>query len=156
MEKELLEELIQQKETVYLASSPVKGIQLSPDTCKVILNYLCIGEPGKVKQHYLDWIFETKEDAEEARMFGDIERVEQLNFPNWKELKKLSEDTLVKFNDIENKFYYELVRHDNTIIVAQYSWGNFAGDIVFEEPLTRANYDKARQYCADIFQGREV
>ena len=111
-------------------------------------------EPEKILVDYLDYLFETKEEAEFSLEFQNITRTETLNLPTWEELNK-------KVDTIPNMFwqiakcseFILFLQTDKTLNNSQiilrgnddtYNWG-----------LTKENYLEACKIAKKLFLGEE-
>lgn len=97
-------------------------------------------------------LFATEEEAKEFLKYGNITRTEKLELPMWEEF---CSDKRIEFT-AQNKYSYicEWVTYSDlgkTIIIYR---PLIKGEI-FKEPLTRENYDKARDLCIKLFRGEE-
>lgn len=102
-------------------------------------------------------IFDNRENCEEYAEFGNITRTDTLKMPTWNEFSKW--DKSVKFFSNGTKYsMYVFVKNKNTnncrIII--YADNGEQDWIVFEQPLTKENYDNARRICVNLFRGESV
>lgn len=155
--KERLEELIEQGATIYVYNRKYIGCCSLKNAfdCDDEILYLDDKDDGEIE--YLTNLFETKEDAEEYAEFGNITRTEKLTLPSWEEFSKW--DKSVKFYNKQNKYsMYVFVKNKNTnncrIII--YADDGEQDWIVFQQPLSKENYDEARRLCVKLFKGEEV
>ena len=160
IEKERLEELIEQGATIY--SNEYGEIQLIKENALILYengqnNYILYAlEPNK-KYHneiFDEDLFETKEEAEFSLEFQNITRTETLNLPTWEELNK-------KVDTIPNMFwqiakcseFILFLQTDKTLKNSQiilrgnddtYNWG-----------LTKENYLEACKIAKKLFLGEK-
>ena len=99
IEKNRLEELIEQGATVYMANRYTEGIFLDKRNFEVTDKELIF--KYKIYAVLLEDLFETKEDAEEYAEFGNITRTERLELPSWEEF---ANGKIVEF--VSNKLLY--------------------------------------------------
>lgn len=164
IEKERLEELIEQGATVYMANRYTEGIFLDKRNFEVTDKELVF--KYKIYAVLLEDLFETKEDAEEYAEFGNITRTERLELPSWEDVKSLTKYTKHSFYGKDNALYGlcikpkdSLTRFDGSIEELE-SWCGIDVDgnceIEHFAPLTRENYNEARRLCVKLFKGEEV
>ena len=153
--KERLEELIEQGATIY--SNEYGEIQLIKENDLSLYengknNYILYAlEPNK-KYHneiFDEDLFETKEDAEEYAEFGNITRIEKLTLPSWEEF---ANGKVVEF--VSNKLLYELKKCGERIYISYRTYiDDSIWEIIFEQLLSKENYDEARRLCVKLFKG---
>ena len=156
--KERLEEIREKDERVFIL------IDDKPISAK--LNSLCL-QIGYVdgKEHFVlfdpddrivsitnEDLFETKEDAEEYIKYGNITREERLNYVSWEKFKK--RECHMVFTD---KLYdYGCYIDEEMICIKRIPTRTMDKEkFIFTEPLTRENYDKARDLCIKLFKGEK-
>ena len=151
IEKERLEELIQQKATIYEAKyGKVKSVDLSK-----VKDYFMSKEYIKLKNfptYYLtrkryDRLFETKEEAEFALRYQNITRTETLSLPTWEEIKKYGRFTFEGKDKTKYTLYY--ISGFNTLSLVGYIT-EYYGDFTLD------NYYKCCELCRKLFLGEEV
>ena len=166
IEKERLEELIEQGATIYVVNNKVVFEEKLNKhyTHDVLKDCVCWWSIPRKRWFFKD-CFETKEDAEEYAEFGNITRTERLELPSWEDVKDTGYDEIFFVKD--NRFdsgvvqYYFLVAEqtkeiqimfreiDHLMVITAY-------DVIFSKPLTRENYNEARRICVKLFKGEEV
>jgi hypothetical protein len=153
--EERLEELIEQKKSIYWKFAKIKPSSWS--------KYTIMGNTivkGNLKEIYsLDDLFETKEDFEWHRQFGCIERTERLELPTWEELQNKREFYL-GFNNKEGIVRYYLAidmpyQKDYGAILISYSDANNYTIICFDKIATKENYTLACRKCKELFLGEK-
>ena len=96
-------------------------------------------------------LFETEEDAEEYLKYGNITREEKLELPLWSEVKE---------KEIIVDFYTKPSRYRLCCIGKRIGIIKFKDDIgagtIFNKPLTRENYNEARDLYIKLFKGEKV
>ena len=159
--KERLEEIREKDERVFIL------IDDKPISAK--LNSLCL-QIGYVdgKEHFVlfdpddriisitnEDLFETKEDAEEYLKYGNISREEKLELPTWEEFKNFKKSIIFRVlsKDIieEDDTIFQCYNNGNAIII----YNDFNSSRIFNKPLTRENYNEARDLCVKLFIGEE-
>lgn len=153
--KERLQELIEQKKSIYWKFAKIKPSSWS--------KYTIMGNTivkGNLKEIYsLDDLFETKEDFEWHRQFGCIERTERLELPTWEEFDK--------------KCYFEFVTADGTKLVLEKTLtvdcdrepisyyvleilvNDYDHRLLFEAEYTKENYTLACRKAKELFLGEK-
>lgn len=157
--KERLKELIEKESNIYeYTNNHIWEIQLKNDW--YVMNG-CLREVKLSKHPFQIWsidsLFETKAEAEEYAEFGNITRTEKLDLPTWNEFSKW--DKSVKFFSKGTKYsMYVFVKNKNTnnCRIMIYADNGEQDWIVFEQPLTKENYDNARRICVKLFRGESV
>ena len=145
IEKERLEELIEQKKSIYWKFAKIKPSSWSKHT---IMGNMIV--KGNLKEMYsLNDLFETKEDFEWYREFGCIERTERLELPTWEEF--ISNTNGVEFYRINgDKIRFHKVAGDKVFTMYDKN-----GKIHFEREwfLTKENYTLACRKAKELFLG---
>ena len=166
--KERLEELIEKEETIWAVydTDRIEKIKLVVRMFGISVeeyNKLHDCEPMLYSQFCgifkdicpISWLFETKEEAEEYAEFGNVTRTEKLDLPTWNEFSKW--DKSVKFFSNGTKYsMYVFVKNKNTnnCRIMIYADNGEQDWIVFEQPLTKENYDNARRLCVKLFKNQ--
>lgn len=157
--KERLEELIKQCATIFeVKSNKIKAIELKGRVesgykwqyIKVYSNNSMNG-----KNHYLIRLFETKEEAEWYKEFGNITRTITLKLPTWGEFHKKTyygEHYGVIFQGQETGCFYQMCEHLNPNSITIYNMDSH--DIIFSMPQTEENYILACKKCRELFLGK--
>lgn len=124
--------------------------EIIPSQECIVLDYKIYGGYGYVDCFPFKWLYESKEDAEEYLKYNYITREEKLEIPTWKEFK--NQEKQIKFFSYPCNYacYTDLI---NIGITEYYGMG---GKEIFNKPLTRENYDEARDLCIKLFKGEEV
>lgn len=159
IEKERLEELIKQEATIWCPyyMFDEEGIQLdNKDYIDGEILYVVneVWKDNFRKQPLkLEYLFETKEEAEFALKYQNITRTETLSLPTWEEIKKEGSSPFFAV-DVFLGFITPL----KVIIINKYGNGSGEGYIekIFEKPLTKENYYAACELCRKLFLGEEV
>ena len=148
--KERLEELIEQKKSIYWKFAKIKPSSWS--------KYTIMGNTivkGNLKEIYsIDDLFETKEEAEWHKEFGCIERTERLELPTWEEVYETAN---------RNIFYFEKgiigkingTRYPNFDEREIEIKNIYLDNILFKKPLTKDNYTLACRKCKELFLGKD-
>lgn len=169
--KERLEELIKQGATIYTKYRKLSLTSFEQDLgdCggKVYrklsiegngLKYTTNNEEDYFYEQTFDFtdLFETKEDAEEYLKYKNITREEKLELPTWEEFKNFKKSIIFRVlsKDIteEDDTIFQCYNNGNAIII----YNDFNSSRIFNKPLTRENYNKARDLCIKLFKGEEV
>lgn len=161
IEKERLQELIEQGATIYenkeghISEIRFNNIDMAFGY-KVSSTYLIFGMLNLIITVKLENLFETKEDAEFALRFKRIPRTEYLDLPTWEEFCKLvNEDIRFYRNEytyVLQSCYYSSGEETIELFERHYDYGN----TLFEKPLTKENYIKACRLAKKLFLGEEV
>ena len=125
IKKKRLEELIKEEKTIWIQNKYCNAYSYD----LTIYNYVGIAdneeslmfldfsiqedEPEKILVDYLKYLFETKEEANFASEFQNIQRTETLNLPTWKKFKK---DESFQFSDKDGSDW-DLYIYSSGIIV---------------------------------------
>lgn len=152
IEKERLEELIEQDATIWTVNksgniNPVKANK----TCEIQRQYLM--KEGQIYS-YIEQTFETKGEAEWHKEFGCIERTQRLVLPTWDEAIDLvysgsfGVQTIIKFDKC--KFGYKLQLDGNVYIFV-----DKGTDTLFMGSLTKENYTLACRKAKELFLGEK-
>lgn len=153
IDKERLEELIEQCATIY--SNEYGEIQLKKENDLSLYengqnNYILYAlEPNK-KYHneiFDEDLFETEEEAKWFAEFGCIERTEKLELPTWEEFE---EKKFIWFFDSYHKsccLHY--LNCHNKIFV------NNGGEVIEIGDFTKENYTLACRKCKELFLGEK-
>ena len=151
--RERLEELIQQSADIYMARYYTEGIHLEPENFEA--NYKELVFKYKIYAVLLEDLFETKEEAEWYKEFGNITRTETLELPTWEEFhgktyynKHYGIIFQGKASGCTYQMYEELTP-ENIII-----YDTDCQDIVFSKPPTKENYTLACRKCRELFLGK--
>lgn len=149
IEKERLEELIEQGATIYVHNERYIGYCLLTSNmyCDDEMLYIQGDDEGEIE--YLEHLFETKEEAEEYAEFGNITRTERLELPSWELFKDRYKGIGFKVED----YIYKCFADGIEIEILQF-WGRGCKSI-FKAPLTRENYNEARRLCIKLFKGED-
>ena len=157
IEKERLEELIEQGATIY--SNEYGEIQLKKENDLSLYengqnNYILYAlEPNK-KYHneiFDEDLFETEEEAKWFAEFGCIERTERLELPTWEEVSRDLQNVpagnyvIKEFDDVSLE--YIKYRNGNYAVIGVYKY-----DDRLELEATKENYIKACRKCVELFK----
>ena len=154
IEKQRLEELIEQGATIYelYMNKNILEIQLKTDWF-VMQDGLY--ERKLSKHPFRSWqignLYETKEDAEFVREFGCIERTERLELPSWEEVQKNSHTIWFTSPSLKSyRIYFycdkiELEEQDEEYLEV------FSNLIACK--LTKENYKFVCKKCKELFLG---
>ena len=151
--KERLEELIEQKATIYEAKyHNINNVKLDKDLIVVVNDKYIHFRPyygEKYQFHkYLKNLFETEEEARwELEMTAT--RTETLKLPTWEEFN--NQDKLITFRTYPHN--YHLLKYGKYIVIRAF-YGQGGMDI-FVKPLTEENYIEACKLCKKLFLGEE-
>lgn len=133
--RERLQELIENDGTVYCVGDNVYKITLDKRYFCILGNYLqwskFLDKPMLQRTPHIDDIYETKEDAEFAKEFKNVHRIDTLCLPTFEELKKIERfdfkakdgykytihfisgfNTLAITGQISNKYYGEATKEN--------------------------------------------
>lgn len=152
IEKERLEELIEQGATIY--SNEYGEIQLKKENDLSLYengqnNYILYAlEPNK-KYHneiFDEDLFETEEEAKWFAEFGHIERIERLELPTWEEFKN---DGEFSFLDKQG-FEWDLYSPDDETRISLVGGYNH-----FEYEYSKENYTLACRKAKELFLGEK-
>lgn len=160
--KERLSEIVKEKKTFwwcqpYADSFIVREIRQPRVEVVVKEKYCVLIENNKEYLAEFEHLTEDKEDAEELAEFENITRMEKLELPTWEEFSKW--DKSVKFFSNGTKYsMYVFVKNKNTnnCRIMIYADNGEQDWIVFEQPLTKENYNEARRLCVKLFRGESV
>lgn len=167
IEKQRLEELIEQGATVYSLDTKyygcVKYLELENKLEKVEYD-----KNGEVKLFITDngwwhWfslkdLYESKEDVEWFAKYQNISRTDYLNLPTYEEFIEnyrvfgwecISDEMCVMFNYKTN--VYSLYAVDNEIWIGK----DNDGSAIFHKKLNKENYIEACDICVKLFKGEE-
>lgn len=157
IEKERLEELIEQGATVWRSMcGDIHKIRLDKRYFFCDDNKLCWHTIAKLMPRLFvdfNYLFETKEDAEEYAEFGNITRTERLELPTWASIEK-------DFDKFTNGSYV-LAERDEFSLELKISKPLISQIIIYTEDddynwnLSRENYNEARRLCVKLFKGEE-
>lgn len=101
----------------------------------------------------LETLFETKEEAEWHKEFGNITRTERLTLPTWEEFSNRVKNIGFKAYPYD---YYCYTDGRYVEIKEYYHRGYNSGDrVFFSKPLTKENYILACRKCKELFLGEE-
>lgn len=151
--KERLQELIEQGATIYeVKFNKIKAIELKYRVeagykwqyIKVYSNTSMMGN-----NHYLINLFETKEQAEWHKEFGNITRTEKLWLPPYEEVMCDLKGKRGVYTVAENDDFFLEVFIDNEHPKLSQIW--VLG--LFDMPLTKENYILACRKCKELFLG---
>lgn len=153
MTRERLGELIKEKADVYyvnLLQQKVVKYGLN-ETAYIGQNLETLNDElyfkGSCWSRRFEQLYETKEQAEYALRYQNIERVERLSLPTWEEVNDC--DYGIEFG---NDYYLETHKNGNIRV-----YSNFAiGEDVFYKPLTKENYLEACEICKKLFKGEKI
>ena len=161
IEKERLEELIEQGATIYSTDTKmyglVKWLELENK-----LERLEFNKDGEVKLFIIDngwwhWfnlkdLYEDLEDVKWHKEFGCIERTERLELPTWEEISRDLKDVpagtyvIKEFDDVS----LEYIKYNEVFI------GIYKGDYEWKEwEATKENYTLACRKAKELFLGKQ-
>ena len=153
IDKERLEELIEQGATIYeVKYNNINPVSLANKIRDVYYKNGVISFEPRPDEKYLHYkyfknLFETKEEAEWHREFGRIERTEQLVLPTWEEFE---EKKFVWFFDSYHKscclHYLNCI--DKIFI-------NKSGEVIEIGDFTKENYILACRKAKELFLGEK-
>ena len=154
--KERLEELIKQCATIYdvcwynvyeekLGSNHFVGI--ADDEISLMQRYN--GYERELIDHAKN-LFEIKEEAEWFAEFGDIERTERLELPNWEEKNCIIYTFYSPIKKGGKQYEFRLFKGGNITI-----WRTYDMYQVFNESATKENYTIACRKAKELFLGTE-
>lgn len=179
---EELKELIEKEAIVYgVQNNKIFEIRLKKDffedndtstLCKfaVIDDCLEINNDFGLNEYawLIEYLYETKSEAEFVAKYKNIRRTETLDLPTWKEAEidkiiKISNNQnycwyLIKsFTDKKNNemFEFSLSKDDDQFYLSVNNEDSSYKDL-FNKPLTYENYLKACEICRKLFLGEEV
>lgn len=140
--KERLQELIEQDATIWTVNSsgninPVK----TNKTCEIQRQYLM--KEGQIYS-YIEQTFETQEEAEWHKEFGNIARTERLELPTWEGFIEMEE---VCFFQKNHKQTILRILGTKYLAVETNFERYYTGD------LTKENYILACRKCKELFLG---
>ncbi len=146
MTKERLEELIKQGVTIYCLYKGCNVLELDLSSgdfeiakdCPVLIERL---EDGVLYSYRFDRLFETKERCEWFNRIRRI-RLERFEPPMWEDISGLFKYRFI----YANEFAYLLVNKKYDFIAISNSL-----KILFEQPATKENYEKACEIVGDLF-----
>lgn len=156
IEKERLEEFIQNKTVIYNIAKGQDGTRW--------LRTLDVNDIIDIEEKFIYYVpdeypeianfsdlFETKEDAEFALRFQNILRTEELNLPTFEEFCK---NTFFAFTAY-NYRYALCIDYDGSLVVGEYDeYENyFPGEEINYGELTKENYLKACELCRKLYLG---
>ncbi len=163
IEKERLQELIEQNKEIYFVNWTYKEIECVNKI--VIADYIITLEivndllyvirkedaykPEVIWKLKLNELFETKEDAEFALRYKRIPHTEYLDLPDWEEVEG---DYSLEFGNSSLEIY----KSTNRILVMTNR--NYLGlyDYAFDKETTKENYLEACEICRKLWLGEEV
>ena len=154
-----LQELIDQKATIYeVKHNKVKSIELK---WKVEIGYksqyIVVYPSTKfLIRCYCNRLFETQEEAEWHKEFGNITRTETLELPNWEELKNKKEHYISFSTKKWTKCWLAIdmpYRNDFGKILITYADSEKNYHILYDKRLTKENYILACRKCKELFLG---
>lgn len=170
IEKERLEQIIKENKDFwwlqpYGDSFIVREIKLPRVKVVIKEKYCVLIENDKEYLAEFEHLTEDKESAYEFAEFGNITRTERLELPSWEDVKDTGYDEIFFIKD--NRFdsgvvqYYFLVAEQTKEIQIMFReiehiMTTNAYDVIFDETLTRENYNEARRLCVKLFKGEEV
>lgn len=150
--KERLEELIKKGATIYeVKYHNINEVKLDKDLIVVVNDRYIHFRPyygEKYQFHkYLDKLFESKEEAEWHKEFGNITRTETLKLPTWEEFR--NEFGFDFFAKSEIRIYVMNHFFDNEIYITD-QWG-------YSEKFeyTKEGYLLVCRKCKKLFLGEE-
>ena len=151
--EERLEELIQQRATVY--ANGCGEIELIPENDIEIYengnnSYILYAfEPNRKYKNeiFAEDLFETKEDAEFAEEFQNITRTETLSLPTFEELKKI--ERFAFFGKDGNIYTIHFMSGFNTLAIVGISGNKYYGE------ATKENYLEACKIARNLFLGEK-
>ena len=150
--RERLEELIENNGTVYCVLDKVYKITLDKRYFCIIGDYLqwskFLDKLMPRRTPHIDDIYETKEDAEFAKEFKNITRIETLNLPTWEELKKFERFDF-KAKD-GNRYTIHFISGFNTLAITGIIKNEYYGE------ATKENYFEACKIAKKLFLGDKM
>lgn len=150
--RERLEELIENNGTVYCVLDNVYKITLDKRYFCILSNYLqwskFLDKPMLQRTPHIDDIYETKEDAEFAKEFKNITRIETLNLPTWEELKKFERFDF-KAKD-GHRYTIHFISGFNTLAITGIIKNEYYGE------ATKENYFQACKIAKKLFLGDKM
>jgi hypothetical protein len=164
IEKERLEELIEQGATIYWIYG--KSIEKKTLKHKYHSFFICDNELNEynakqyigIWKHKLSKLFETQEEAKWFAEFGCIERTERLELPTWEEIQKDKNFHYIRYYHPTKdfSFFMEIYKFANAIRV---SWSGSCRktDPQFDRTweLTKENYTLACRKAKELFLGEK-
>lgn len=162
--KERLKELIKEKATIYVithepfiagASSfiGIKEEKLSKESNIGKDNTLYWKDMGIAE---LEYLYETKEDAEEYLKYGNITKTEELVMADWNDVKNTTYGFCGSFDD--GTISYTLSIKDGYIYVdmLDYYYLEHTVNCLFRKEFNRENYNEARDLFVKLFKGEKI
>lgn len=159
--KERLQELIEQRATVYVSigkKNKIKAIELrrcDVEDDGIMLKSVCL---EKTFFYKLRDICETREQAEWHKEFGNITRTERLELPTWEELQNKTEHYISFSTKKWTKCWLAIdmpYRNDFGKILITYADSDKNYHIVYDKRLTKENYTLACRKCKELFLGEK-
>ena len=153
IEKERLQELIEQGATIYFVYNGNVDLKEGKYKNDFILNETYVSIYWSTRSHQVKYedLFETQEEAEWHKEFGCIERTERLLLPTWEEIKvdfidnkrELGNYVVCEFDDCSIDI---VVCCTGDIMISIY-------EINFYKELTKENYTLACRKAKELFLG---
>ena len=156
IEKERLEELIEQGATIYeVKYNNINPVSLANKIRDVYYkNGVIAVEPRPDEKYlhhkYFKRLFETKEDAEFALEFQNITRTETLNLPTWEELNIIDEIKI--YGEYGKRYIVQVDEYDISI----YASDGYDFILYKRFERTKKNYIKACTIARKLFLGESV
>ena len=152
--RERLEELIKQGATIYeVKYGNINSVSLKNKIRYVNYKYKTITFEPRPDEKYLHHkyfkrLFETQEDAEFAKEFKNITRIETLNLPTFEELKKFERFDF-KAKD-GYRYSIQFISGFNTLAITGIIENKYYGE------ATKENYLEACKIAKKIFLGDKI
>ena len=148
-----LRELVQNNQIVYyLKNKNIQEIKLNPQETTFYRDYMKIKINNYNKNIYFSKLFETKEDAEFYKDFGNIKRTERLDLPNWEELNnilQIEKDFKLEFT--KNKFEDVILYIDKNKISIMIGTKDYMSG--FDKDFNKENYLLSCKEIKKLFLG---
>lgn len=169
IEKNRLEELIEQKATIWVQNKycGAYDVELNhlyhieiTDNKESLLYWDESIDEGTTKEEvlvdYLEYLYETEEDAEFASEFQNIKRVETLNLPFWEDIQYTKNYFIYNFtiNNNYNFFGRMIILKDYNIRIVGSTQGVLHEEY-FDENYSKENYIKACKIVIKLFLGEK-
>lgn len=161
--RERLEELIKQGATIYeVKYGNINPVSLKNKIRYVNYKYETISFEPRPDEKYLHYkyfkrLFETKEEAEFAKEFKNIQHTETLDLPLFDYLPETFDISFSRFDkEMDCWIIYELYIEFNEILILFRDVTEEASDCIFREPLTKENYLEACKMIKKLFLGDKM
>ena len=162
IEKNRLEELIEQKATIWVQNKycGAYDVELNhlyhieiTDNKESLLYWDESIDEGTTKEEvlvdYLEYLYETEEDAEFASEFQNIKRVETLNLPFWEDIINKKLHKIYFYSKLGGTFIMEI--EGNIFIYEVDCFPHF----IFNKKTTKENYFEACKEARRLFLGEK-